>query len=198
VFSIIGGKLTTYRSLAEEVVDQVVKALPIRSEDSGLLRQCSTDTMPLPGCDTTDFQEFCDDFRAQSHLSKLTIEHLLRVYGIRAGLIADLIETDNSFGEVFDAETGAVAAELVFAFEAEFARTLSDCLLRRTMVGLNSSNALNSVEAAARIAGVHLGWPEKRQAAEIATYRQHVARAYNVDEISRINPSPPRRGEGSS
>jgi glycerol-3-phosphate dehydrogenase len=83
---------------------------------------------------------------------------------------------DSSLAEVFDAETEAIAAEVIFAFKHELAQTLADCLLRRTMVGLNSDCGLNAVEAAARVAQKDLGWSEDRVAAEIASYRDYVSR----------------------
>jgi glycerol-3-phosphate dehydrogenase len=83
---------------------------------------------------------------------------------------------DASLDEVIDRETGAIAAEIVFAFKHELAQTLSDCLLRRTMVGLNSTCGLDALEAAARIAGKHPGWSEDRMAQEIARYRMEISR----------------------
>ena len=82
-----------------------------------------------------------------------------------------MIRNDPALGEVFDPETGAIAAEVVFAFKYELARTLSDCLLRRTMVGLNSTCGLDAVAAAAGIAQKHLGWSASRADREIAAYR---------------------------
>ncbi|MEO7971395.1 MAG: glycerol-3-phosphate dehydrogenase C-terminal domain-containing protein [bacterium] len=82
-----------------------------------------------------------------------------------------MIRDDPTLDEVFDPETGAIAAEVVFAFKSELAQTLSDCLLRRTMVGLNSTCGLDAVEAAAAIAQQHLGWSASRANQEIAAYR---------------------------
>ena len=64
-------------------------------------------------------------------------ERLLRVYGTRSAAILKLVADDFSLAEDFDVETQAIAAEVVYAFENELAQTLTDCLLRRTMVGLN-------------------------------------------------------------
>ena len=77
---------------------------------------------------------------------------------------------------MFDPETGAIAAEVVFAFRVEMAETLCDCLLRRTMVGLNSFAGLNAVEAAAQVARQYLGWSEEKIVEEVASYREFVAR----------------------
>ena len=171
LFSIVGGKLTTYRSLAAQTVDLVLRKLR-RS-----FPQCTTDREPLPGADTPDFERFCKDFNQRSSLPKTTTERLLRIYGTRASAVMQLLAQDPSLDEVIDPESGAIAAEIVFAFKYELAQTLSDCLLRRTMVGLNSTCGLDAVEAAARIAQKHLGWPEGRPAQEIARYRGEISRS---------------------
>jgi glycerol-3-phosphate dehydrogenase len=82
---------------------------------------------------------------------------------------------------------GALAAEVIFAFKAELARTLSDCLLRRTMVGMNSSCGLNANEAAGALALRHLGWSEKRVAPQVAAYRKEINGRFLVSADPRLN-----------
>jgi glycerol-3-phosphate dehydrogenase len=91
-----------------------------------------------------------------------------------------LIAEDPSLAEVFDSETGALAAEVVFTFKHELAATLADCLLRRTMVGLNSTNGLNAVEAAGAIAQKYLAWHGARVETEIAAYRKQIDRHFRL------------------
>ncbi len=91
-------------------------------------------------------------------------------------MITESIANDRSVGEVFDSETGAVAAQVVFAFKHELAQTLADCLLRRTMVGLNSSLGVGADEAAAKVAQKHLGWSEGRVRDEVSSYRNYIER----------------------
>ncbi|HWN10627.1 MAG TPA: glycerol-3-phosphate dehydrogenase/oxidase [Pyrinomonadaceae bacterium] len=170
--SIVGGKLTTYRRLAEETVDLIFNKL--RRESPA----CSTANVPLPGAATPNFEAFCKDFKQSSRLTTTTNNHLLRTYGTRASLILKLVEDDELLGQVLDPETGAIAAEVVFAFKHELAQTLADCFLRRTMVGLNSTRGLNVVEAAAKIAQQHLGWTHDRAAQELAAYRAEVSRGF--------------------
>jgi glycerol-3-phosphate dehydrogenase len=171
LFSIVGGKLTTYRSLAEQTVDLVLQQLSSHSSDSF---ECTTDRDPLPGAATADFDSFCTDFKQHSRLPEATNDRLLRIYGTRVSLLLNLIAEDPSLAKVFDSETGALSAEVVFAFTHEFATTLADCLLRRTMVGLNSSRGLAAVEAAGAIARKYLGWTEQRVEQEIVAYRTAV------------------------
>ena len=155
LFSIIGGKLTTYRSLAEEAVDLICARLQRSVE-------CTTQKVPLPGG--------AGDVARGSAKDRLS-----RIYGDSVRLkFRDLIKRDQSLSEVFDVETGAVAAEVVYSFKHELAQTLVDCLLRRTMVGLNSTRGLNAVGPAARIAQQHLGWSEERVEREVNEYRRYV------------------------
>jgi len=174
LFSIVGGKLTTYRSLAEEAVDLVLKSIG-RS-----IVKCTTDQVPLPGAATpesiSNFADFCKDFKQDSGLPEEISKRLLRIYGTRSAAIVKLVADDSSLADVFDAETQAIAAEVVYAFERELAQTLSDCLLRRTMVGLNSTSGLSAVAAAAIIAQNHLGWSKDRVAEEVSSYRKYVER----------------------
>jgi glycerol-3-phosphate dehydrogenase len=172
LFSIVGGKLTTYRSLAQETVDLLFKKLG----QSPLA--CTTVQVSLPGAATHDFGRFSKDFKQRSGVSETTSDHLLRTYGTRASLVLKLIDDDPLLAEVFDVETGAIAAEVVFAFKHELAQTLSDCLLRRTMVGLNSTCGLDAVDAAARIAQKHLAWSASRGNQETEEYRKEISRRF--------------------
>jgi len=185
LFSIVGGKLTTYRSLAEQTVDLVQKQLPSHSDGGPLARsfECATNREPLPGAATADFDTFCADFKQHSRLPETTNDRLLRIYGTRVSLLLNLIAEDASLAKVFDSETGALSAEVVFAFRQEFATTLADCLLRRTMVGLNSSRGLTAVEAAGAIALDHLGWSERRVEQEIVAYRKEILRSPIQGEV---------------
>ena len=150
LMSIVGGKLTTYRSLAEETVDLIFRILHRPVPD------CHTDRLWLPGATPS------------------TSDRLQRIYGTRATLISSLIDDDPELAGEIDDETRAVAAEVVHAFKNEMAMTLSDCLLRRTMVGLNSRCGLNAVEAAADVGRRYLGWTDDRCAREIEDYRKVV------------------------
>jgi glycerol-3-phosphate dehydrogenase len=157
LLSLVGGKLTTYRSLAEETTDLVFEKLGRTAP------ACLTAEEPLGA--------LANPIRTSPLTARLS-----RIYGERSDAVRDLVKEDASLGEIFDPETGGVAAEVVYAFRHEFARTLTDCLLRRTMVGLNSSLGVGADEAAAKIAVKHLGWPEDRARAEVGSYRKFIER----------------------
>ena len=170
VFSIVGGKLTTYRNLAEQTVDLIGRKL-----GRSLLR-CTTAAVALPGAVASDFGTFSEQFQRDCGLSSRTVERLRRVYGTRAAHVLKLATEDEALSEIFDSETGAIAAEVVFSFQQEMATTLADCLLRRTMVGLNSSVGIGADETATAIAQKYLGWSETRAQEELAAYRRYVKR----------------------
>jgi glycerol-3-phosphate dehydrogenase len=131
----------------------------------------------LPGTGTKDFKAFAAKLKeSYQEIPERLLARLWRIYGTRAASVLKLCEEDTALMQSFDNETGALCAEVVLAFRDEMAESLSDCLLRRTMVGLNSSAGLNAVEAAAQVAHEHLGWTEERAAREVADYRAYVER----------------------
>ncbi|HEV2883881.1 MAG TPA: FAD-dependent oxidoreductase, partial [Pyrinomonadaceae bacterium] len=164
LLSIVGGKLTTYRSLSEEAVDLVFKILGRNSPP------CITAGTPLPGASSETSNA------SNPRASQPVTDRLKRIYGTRASEVIKLIEKDESLSSAFDSETGAIAAEVVYAFTNEFASTLPDCLLRRTMVGLNSNCGLNAIERAGQIAQQHLDWSESRVTEELSDYQRYVER----------------------
>ena len=72
----------------------------------------------------------------------------------------------------FDAGSGAIGAELVFAVRHEFARTLADVLARRVLLAFEPGHGLASVDRAAEILGAELGWDTERRKEEIADYQR--------------------------
>jgi glycerol-3-phosphate dehydrogenase len=180
LFSLVGGKLTTYRSLAEEATRLLFKQLGRTPPP------CRTARLPLPGAGVADFREFAADFARQSTLAPASAARLVKVYGARAAEVERLARAYPELREGISEETASVGAEVVYAFRAELAQTLADCLLRRTMAGLNSRLGLDAAERAAQIAQKFLGWDDARAARELEDYRRAVERFRN-DERGTMN-----------
>lgn len=157
LLSIIGGKLTTYRSLADEAVIAVFGKLKRRCP------LCRTKDEPLPGAGGTA--------PAMPDVQTSTRNHLEAVYGGRAAEVAAL-----GMDELLDAETGAIAAEVHVAIRQEMALTLQDILMRRTMIGLNRHVGRNAAAKVASIAAPLLGWDAGRTEREIADYQRYTER----------------------
>ncbi|MGB8507754.1 MAG: FAD-dependent oxidoreductase, partial [Pyrinomonadaceae bacterium] len=181
LISIVGGKLTTYRNLSEETVDVIVERLDRPRAP------CLTARTTLPGAATADYERFVKAFKEESALPSHTNERLLKIYGVRAAEVARLAVEDVGLRREISAETGSIGAEVLFSFQSEMAETLADCLLRRTLVGLNSKCGLDAIEAAARIAREYLGWDEDRAARETTAYREYVAR-FDPSTTEKVEP----------
>ncbi|HEX8745703.1 MAG TPA: glycerol-3-phosphate dehydrogenase [Pyrinomonadaceae bacterium] len=166
LLSIVGGKITTYRNLSEQAVNLIFKKLGRRAPP------CRTAHTPLPGARASDYSSFAEGFKQERSIDERSREHLLRVYGTRAAEVLEMAEGRPELLEPLDAATGAIRAEVLFSFERELAETLSDCLLRRTMIGLGPEAGLDVIEEAASVARRYLGWSEERALREIAAYKE--------------------------
>lgn len=169
LYSIVGGKLTTYRSLAEQATDTVLKALKLKRRDS-------TRKRALPGCTNMHLPPYRDAFRTRHGLSDLTAAHLLKVYGQRAEEVLALASGHPDLKTVLCEESGTIAAEIVMALGPEKATTLTDIFMRRTMTGFAPSRGLGAAEAAARVAQQHCGWTPEHAAREVDRYRDYCTR----------------------
>jgi glycerol-3-phosphate dehydrogenase len=170
LLSIVGGKLTTYRELSEQTVDLAVRTIGRAADTS------RTAGMPLPGGKTSrPWADFAAAFARAAGLPRQSTEHLLRVYGSRSPEVLATASTPE-LRQVFDPLTGAIAAEVPWAFREEGARTLSDVLARRTMTGLGADAGIGADIAVAQIARETLGWDAARAEAEVDAYRRWVSR----------------------
>ena len=158
LLSIVGGKLTTFRALAEAAVDAALAKLERPAPD------CRTAHEPLPG--------------AQGFEPEAGGGRLERLYGSRAARVRARAEEDPRLAKVFDPVSGATGAELAHALEEELAAGLEDVLLRRTMVGLGPHAGVGPDERAAELAVEALGWEPDRARQELAAYRERVARMH--------------------
>lgn len=172
LLSIVGGKLTTYRNLAEQCVDLVLQKM---GKEKG---RCRTGEVALPGAvELVDLKAL----NVSSPFSANITSRLSHLYGSRTRNLIDLCRDKPQLAQTFNKDGDAIAAEVVYAFESEFATTLTDCLLRRTMLGLNADLAIGDDEAAAEICRQWLGWSEQRAKEEVAQYRSTVRRMRQIE-----------------
>jgi D-erythritol 1-phosphate dehydrogenase len=134
LLSVFGGKITTYRKLAEHALDKLAPFLP------GRRRAAWTADVPLPGGDMpgADFERWLAGFRKpRPWLPEPLARHLGRLYGTRAEALLG--------GAASPADLGRRFAPLLYEREARFlldqewAETADDVLSRRTKHGLHLS-----------------------------------------------------------
>ena len=90
---------------------------------------------------------------------------LVDAAGAWADAVAALVARDPALGASLGS-AHAIAAEIVFAFEEEMATSLADCLMRRTMLGLEADLGAGVLDGALRVAAEQLGWDAARCMAE--------------------------------
>ncbi|MGD0018950.1 MAG: glycerol-3-phosphate dehydrogenase [Candidatus Limnocylindrales bacterium] len=168
--TIVGGKLTTFRSLGQDATDRIVRKL------GGRKRRSLTRKEALPGGQTADYAAFAASFKASVDVGERTADRLLSLYGVRAPQVIALAREEKGLERVFDERSGALAAELVYGLRTESARTLTDVIMRRTMLGLDPDLPIKSVEAAAAIMAEHQGRERGRAAKEVDAYVRYAAR----------------------
>ena len=184
LLSIIGGKLTTFRSLAEETVGAVGKKLG-RS-----LPAERTSKEMLPGA-VAHFGLFSERFRreAPDWIAPHSVTYLLSVYGTRARAVLALAEQEPYLRAVVAEETGAIGATIAFSFSEERARTLTDAVLRRAMIGYGADAGFGALEGAATVAQQAMGWSDARAADEVAAYRSYMSRFLPAEETIGAAPA---------
>jgi len=165
--SICGGKLTTARSLGENLVNQIVARLRISPPIGGL----SSREIPLPGGKTGPFELFVKSAAAEAarqfRLDAAMAERIVRTYGSRWPAVLAPIGGNPSLGETLPGSPALLAAEVEFAIRHEMAVRVEDFLLRRS--GLNWA-ACTLGEAAPAVAGIfarHFGWGAERRLAAV-------------------------------
>jgi len=162
LMSIIGGKLTTYRNLAELVVNKSMREL------SGEFDKCQTRELPLPGC--VDLDDAARKVMASPGISTACADRLLSIYGSRALEIITFSAEHPGF--IDEAET-VLVAEVVHAMRKEFAATLTDIVHRRLMIGLMPDQGRAMITSILDIATGEVGWDKTRQIRELDRLRDH-------------------------
>lgn len=160
LMSIVGGKLTTYRNLAEQTVDRVAKTLGRK------LPECRTRDTLLPGAYRLD--EARQAVQSVDGLSEQGIDRLLSVYGGRAEHLVDLAKDNPALSRTIDPAVSVLAAEVVFALREEMARTLIDIVHRRLMIGLSADQGCSLYAQIAALAAAELHWSDAQRSVELA------------------------------
>jgi glycerol-3-phosphate dehydrogenase len=163
VLSVVGGKITAYRAIAEEAVDAASRKLARNGRSR-------TADEPLPGARAVDLAARPGDVT----LDAVTRGHLTSIYGGRAREVLDLSRADPSLASPLCPHHRGIEAEIVHAVENEWAQSLGDVLLRRNALGLSACQALDCVDRVADRMGSVLGWDQDRRREEVEAYRREV------------------------
>ncbi len=182
--TVAGGKLTTYRRMAAEVVDRVVDVLHLSGWRADRPRRAATDREPLPGAvgwpEDGDRARVAQQVREASagRLDDDTALVLVDTYGMLAVDVAVLASRRPDLAERILPDRPEVRAQVEWAVTRELAATLEDVLARRLSLLLKDvDQGLGAAEPVARQLAALLAWDEARVVEETARYRAEVARS---------------------
>ncbi|PYO87228.1 MAG: glycerol-3-phosphate dehydrogenase [Gemmatimonadetes bacterium] len=175
LITIAGGKLTTYRVMARDVVDRVAARLH-ELDGRPLPPRAQTDKLPLPGGEAAELDVLGEAARARG-ASEATARHLVASYGSEAAAVLNLVDRDRRLGDAIIAGRPEIWAEIAYAVERELAVRVQDVLVRRLHLFYEVPDHAQSAVAkvAARMKQL-LGWDDVREAEELRDYFQVVER----------------------
>jgi glycerol-3-phosphate dehydrogenase len=176
--TIAGGKLTTYRAMAEDLVDRVLRQEAQRL--GGARPPCRTASTTLPGGDLDRFERYREAVASALEeswdISRQTAYHLVGSYGTEYLKVLAYGRRDADLLRPLAPEVPVLAAEPVYAAEEEMALTLDDFMARRTELMLfEPEHGLEAAGQAATLMGEALGWGRRERHEQVERYRQAVA-----------------------
>jgi glycerol-3-phosphate dehydrogenase len=164
LISVLGGKWTVYRAMAEEAINAVEHRLTKR------ITACPTPHYRLFG-----FED--NRVRAMQQLARThavpddIISHLVEKFGRCAGQVLELVQADPLLGSRLVPGTPQIRAEVVYSVREEMARSIEDILCRR--LGLQFFDWRLAIQAAPLVGSIlagELGWTRRRTEEEVKRY----------------------------
>lgn len=170
LISVLGGKLTTSRSMAEDIVDQAERHLGKRAP-------CTTEHLFVGGGDIGVVEEYLERQKAgaQGLVDEACLEELVRSYGSGYVDVLDLVREEPRLGGRIAPDRPFILAQVHHAVRHEMATSVADVALRRTDAGnLGDRDGQIGRVVLEEVAPL-LGLSEEAKARQLAEYRDLVA-----------------------
>jgi glycerol-3-phosphate dehydrogenase len=170
-FSLSGGKYTTHRLLAKEVLDRVEISLGRKPTP------CRTAEIPLTGSFDLGSDETSFGMRPDlCGIGRAALEHLIRTYGRRMKYVLAIANRNTALAEPLCEHHDTVQAQVIYALEYELARTLTDVCIRRLRLDQKSCRGMDCAGKAADLLAERLRWTVAQKENEIYQYENWVHR----------------------
>ena len=172
LISIIGGKLTTYRRMAERVVDIVSSRLNRNGEHS-VIGPCETENIELAGgaVAKNDLKHEAERAASEFGLTAETAEHLMQSYGGNHRAILEIIRESGELKAPLVEGLPHIEAEVIYAARCEMAANVEDFLARRTRIALLGREGGRSCAArVARLMARQLDWTDEQAQSAMAEF----------------------------
>ena len=168
LISVLGGKWTTHRLMAEDTVNSVQRSLGLE------VSECKTEQHRLDGAEgfaPNFWQSLVNDY----NVPESTARHLAQKFGSNAPRVLQLGNDDARLLNLIVPEYPAIEAEVIYCVREEMARTIEDILARR--IGLQLYDWRLSIAAAPVVAerlAAELQWSEEQKQLAVSTYVQRL------------------------
>lgn len=169
LISLIGGKLTTYRQVAEEMVDAVLKKQGRASVP------CVTKQELFPGAialNDTLIETMVGKYQAL--VSREAIFHLFSIYGSYAVKVLALVDQNPELAEPIIPSLLDIKAQVVYAVQAEQAYTLVDICVRRTILAMQTNYGFDVLLAVTAILKQYCDWSDTDCDRQIQDYHRYI------------------------
>jgi glycerol-3-phosphate dehydrogenase len=174
VLSLVGGKWTTFRALAEHLSDQVLALL-------GRVRTRSTAGLAIGGGTGYPVTDDARSVWTATHgdeVGRARAEELLERYGTRAEAFITSIEGEHD--EQLAHHAGYSRLEVAWLARTEHVVHLVDLVLRRSSIAFTGAVTAPLLDELAEIAGAELGWSAEERTSEVAATRKLLAERHGV------------------
>ncbi|CAN5477666.1 FAD-dependent oxidoreductase [soil metagenome] len=168
LLSLLGGKWTTYRLMAQDAIDRVAELLKssVRS---------TTETHYLVGGENYRFEDW-QTLQKKYVLPADVCQHLMRTYGNRAEHVAKLAQQNPALAEKLTDSQPFINAEIVYQVREEMAVTLRDVLARRWRLELSDWRVTAQLAPqVADIMATELAWSDTYRIEQIQAYQRLLA-----------------------
>jgi glycerol-3-phosphate dehydrogenase len=163
IYSLVGGKWTSFRAFSQEMCDVVLKQLE-------LSRKLVTDHMPIGGGkgypkSDEEKEHLFSKVLKEHHISRARLESLFEIYG--TGVVEMLEYCGRDEDSLLQNYAEMSVGEIEFIIKNEDVVHLDDLILRRTFIGMLGRTSKSGLGELANITARTLGWSEERKEMEI-------------------------------
>ena len=167
--SVVGGKITGYRAIAEETTNLIVKRL-------GKGGACDTASSPLPGAVNGEAAGRCAKEAMEAGIAADSAAALLPLYGARLTELTAFCRRDASLAEKSHPDYPEIRRQVGLAIDQEHCRNLDDFLARRTALAFSPDQGRKALEAVVSLMAARLGWDAGETSRQRARWDAYLSR----------------------
>jgi glycerol-3-phosphate dehydrogenase len=181
--SLMGGKWTTYRLMAQDTIDACCTQL-------GIQKTSQTDEVKLLGGEGYGPKYVHSLTNRHPNIPAATIKHLTETYGTQAGVLIQLMEQNPTLAQTLVSGHPFLLAEVIYAAREEMALTLDDLLIRRIRLGLvDWQAAIEAAPIAAQWLAKELGWSDGEWQQQQQTFIQQMQTCIDRAHLKQTGPA---------